>query len=562
MQRFIQFAAILPCCFCVFIGGLIASAHADDTTPAVNPSTKVSANAGETTPITVSKLIVNTNPIFDESAPDVFFIHRWANYLHVNTKEYAIRDLLTFSDQDAVTQKDLDESQRLLRAEPYIRDAKVYFGDNTPEASSNEKPVIIETWDNWSLLPTASFSHSGGDSRYSVGMKEDNLFGTGIRTRIKYQSDESRTGYKFAFDAPISLIDHGIVAAEFYDNSDGQAKHVNLSKPFYALDTQSMYSVEFLDDRRNDILRQNGHEVNEFDHTVDYLNLQYGWLVNKNQLDLSRVIIGFTQDKHEFGPAKDYSNATQTNTDLPEDRDFMYPWLGYEFIEDQFHVLKNVHLIRTNEDFNLGWHHLVQLGLETKDTAGNNPVGYHVNWETTKGFQFEQHLWLLEMGASSTLGTTAKDTYQAEIQAEYFYQIHPKWTAYAKAWSRVSNNIYLDLSQGLGDETGVRGYPNEYQQGDNQWLLSGEIRNYPNINLYQLAELGWAVFADVGQASGGPLAENNEYRGVLTGVGIGARIYSSRSSYGNIAHIDLSVPATGGDSVDSWTWRFLVKSSF
>lgn len=76
-------------------------------------------------------------------------------------------------------------------------------------------------------------------------------------------------------------------------------------------------------------------------------------------------------------------------------------------------------------------------------------------------------------------------------------------------------------------------------------VTTAEIRNYPNINLYQLAELGWAVFADVGQASGGPLAANNEVSGPLASVGIGARIYSSRSSYGNVAHIDLSVPYTG-----------------
>ncbi|AVV84878.1 hypothetical protein SPWS13_3139 [Shewanella putrefaciens] len=44
----------------------------------------------------------------------------------------------------------------------------------------------------------------------------------------------------------------------------------------------------------------------------------------------------------------------------------MYPWVAYEFIEDDFHVLNNIHLITNNEDFNLGWHHYVQLGLENQ----------------------------------------------------------------------------------------------------------------------------------------------------------------------------------------------------
>ncbi|MEL4251470.1 hypothetical protein AAEH72_10695 [Shewanella xiamenensis] len=546
MQKFTLYASILPCCLC----GLVNLATADEVAP---------KTTSDQAPKKVSKIIVVSNPIFDESDPDAFFIHRWANYLHINTKEYVVRDKLTFSENDTVTQKDLDESQRLLRAEPYIRDAKVYTSEKDPQTDSplEDESIIIETWDNWSLLPTASFSSSGGDTRYSFGVKEDNLLGTGIRTRLKYQSNESRTGYKFAFEAPVSFIDHGIVAAEFYDNSDGQAKHVYVSKPFYSLNTETMYSAEFLDDSRTDILRQNGQEVNEFAHTVDYLNLQYGWLLNRSNDNLSRFIAGFTQDKHEFANSEVYPNS-----ELPQDRDFMYPWVAYEYVQDDFQILNNVHLIRNNEDFNLGWHHYIQLGIETNDIDDNNPVGYHFKWQTSRGYKFDEHLWLLEMGATSTLGTTQKDTFQANVQAEYFYQINPKWIAYGKAWASLSNNTYLDLTQGLGDETGVRGYPNEYQQGDNQWLFTAEIRNYPNINLYQLAELGWAVFADVGQASGGPLADNNEVNGPLGSIGIGARIYSSRSSYGNVAHIDFSVPYTGGDSVNSWEWRFLVKQSF
>lgn len=551
MQKFIQYACILPCC----IGSLMSAARADDAAGAATAQAQVKVQETKN----ISKIVVVSNPIFDESAPDAFFIHRWANYLHINTKEYVVRDRLTFTENDQVTQKDLDESQRLLRAESYIRDAKIYIAEKDPQSDTNpeDESIVIETWDNWSLLPTASFSSSGGDTKYSFGIKEDNLFGTGIRTRLKYQSDESRTGYKFAFEAPISIIEHGIIAAEFYDNSDGQAKHVYVSKPFYALNTQTMYSAEYLDDSRIDTLRQNGQDINEFAHSVDYLNLKYGWLIDRNTDNLSRIITGFTQDKHEFANLDTYPNS-----ELPQDRDFMYPWVAYEFIQDDFHVLNNVHLITNNEDFNLGWHHYVQFGLETNDIADNNPLGYHLKWQSSAGYKFDDQLWLLEMGGSSTLGTTQADTYQVNAQAEYFYQINPKWTAYGKAWGSISNNTYLDLTTGLGDETGVRGYPNDYQLGDNQWLLTAEIRNYPNINLYQLAELGWAVFTDLGQASGGPLAENNEVSGPLGSIGIGARIYSSRSSYGNVAHIDLSIPYTSGDSVNSWEWRFLVKQSF
>ncbi|MGL5360849.1 MAG: hypothetical protein ACRDBI_14230, partial [Shewanella sp.] len=301
MQKVLRYACLLPCCALWGIGA--PQAH--------SPSSAPKSPTPPAAPKHIQHIVVLSNPIFDESAPDAFFIHRWANYLHINTKDYVVRDRLTFGEQDSVTQKDLDESQRLLRAESYIRDAKVYFAEKDPEADSapTSETIVVETWDNWSLLPTASFSSSGGDNRYSFGVKEDNLFGTGIRTRIKYQSDEARTGYKFGFEAPISLIPYGTIAGEFYDNDDGQAKHLYLTKPFYALDTKSMYALEFLDDSHVDTLRQNGKDLREFAHSADYLKVQYGWLMAKSNAALWRLLTGFTQDKHEFNPSPLYPSA-------------------------------------------------------------------------------------------------------------------------------------------------------------------------------------------------------------------------------------------------------------
>ncbi|ABM01555.1 conserved hypothetical protein [Shewanella amazonensis SB2B] len=506
----------------------------------------------------VGKILVISHPIFDESDPDTFFIHRWANFLHINTRESTVKSLLSFNEADAVTQKDLDEAQRLLRAEPYLRDATIKFAEKDPDAdeANGHRDVVVETWDNWSLLPTVSASHNGGDTKYSFGIKEDNLLGTGIKTRLKYQSERDRTGYKVAFDIPLTIVPHGRLAADFYDNSDGEAAYLYFDRPFYTLDGKLMYSAEVLHDKRTDTLRQNGVEVNEFSHSVDYINLRYGWLSDKNSDHLTRWIIGVTEDKHSFEPTNLYPAA-----ELPTDRDFLYPWIGWQYIQDDYRVLRNVHLINYNEDFNLGWQHYFTAGLEVQDTDGDVP-GVHLSMASSRGFASEDSLLLLWLKGRATLNTTQKDNYQLQGIAEYFYQINPKWTAYGKAVLGTSNNTYGDVTIALGDETGLRGYPNDYQHGDHHWLVSAEIRNYPNINLYQLAELGWAAFIDVGQAFGGPEAELNETRDPIASIGIGARIYSSRSSYGNIAHIDLTVPFGSGEHVDSWEWRFLVKNHF
>jgi len=507
----------------------------------------------------LSKIIVTSNPIFDESAPDSFFIHRWANYLHINTRESVILNKLPFSEESRISQKDLEEAQRNLRAEPYIRDAKISFSNKDPQADApiEGETVLVETWDNWSLLPTVSFSHSGGESEFSIGIKEDNLLGYGIKTRMNYQSDADRTGYKLAFEAPLdNVIKHSKLGVSFYDNSDGQSTKLYFYKPFYTLDTKDSYSITYLEDLRNDTLKQNGMDINEFEVKQDFINLLYGWRISKNDDTRSRLITGLTQDKNQFSHLDSYPNSK-----LPQDRDFFYPWVAYEFLQDDYTVLNNVHLIHNNEDFNLGWHHYLKLGLELNDTNSSSSPGYHIDWKTTRGYKDEAKLLLLEFDGTAALATSQDDFYRVNASAEYFYQIHPKWTAYAKTRISTSKNNYLDQTFALGDETGIRGYPNDYQHGDNQWSLTTEIRHYPHINLYQLAELGWAAFVDVGQAFGGP-DENNEVSGPIGSLGIGARIFSSHSSYGNVAHIDFSVPFTSGEEVNSWEWRFQVKNHF
>ncbi|TVP11202.1 ShlB/FhaC/HecB family hemolysin secretion/activation protein [Shewanella sp. KCT] len=558
---------------CLLASGLCAAepqqASASDKAIDADVSTQ-QLNSGGSSPAdeaqlnqkkSINKIVVVSNAIFDESDPDAFFIHRWANYLHINTRESTILNKLSFNDKDKVSQKDLDEAQRILRYEPYIRDARINFAQRDPDAGAEEtgegETILVETWDNWSLLPTFSAGHSGGESKFSVGIKEDNLLGLGVRTRLKYKSTADRTGYQLAFRVPTDwLVKHSTLTANFYDNSDGQATILDFTKPFYRLDTKDMYSGHFIDDLRTDTIRHNGFDVNEFEHKVEYANAQYGWRLNKVDDWRSRIIVGVTQDKHSFANIPQFPTS-----ELPQDRDFLYPWVAYQFIEDDYKVLNNVYLINYNEDFNLGWQHYVKLGLETQDTAGSNPLGYHVNWYSSRGYKGDDQLILLRMDGEGVFATSQPDYFKVNATAEYFYQINPKWTAYSKVRLSTSQNNYLDATFAIGDNTGVRGYPNDYQHGDNQWLLSAEIRNYPNINLYQLAELGWAVFTDVGQASGGP-DQDNETSGPIGSVGIGARIYSSRSSYGNVAHIDLTLPFTSGAEVNSWEWRFQVKTHF
>jgi hypothetical protein len=110
--------------------------------------------------MTVKSLRITTNPIFDEAEPDTIPLHHFANWLHTNTKAEVIEERLPFKTGDRVSEKELAEAERILRSQPFIRDARVGFSGSCKAQQPVE--IEIQTWDNWSMMPTVSFGRKGG----------------------------------------------------------------------------------------------------------------------------------------------------------------------------------------------------------------------------------------------------------------------------------------------------------------------------------------------------------------------------------------------------------------
>lgn len=492
------------------------------------------------------------HPIFALDTSNSFFIHRWANQLHINTTSSTINRKLSFAKGDTVTPEQLAEAQRLLRNQSFLREAKIRVSSD--ELKKPQK-VIVETWDNWSLLPTLSFSRTGGESRSSIGIKEDNLLGLGVQSKIRYESNQDRNGFEVSFDIPVNWVPYGELGTGFSENSDGRQKHLQFSKPFYTLRGRDSYFIELEQDERNDTLQLHGEDVGGFHHKHALIELDYGWLVSDKNDRIQRLSLGITRDRNSF-----QSWLKFPDTELPKKRDFLYPWIAWEYIEDRYVSKRNVRLINTSEDFNLGWQHYAKFGIELKDTVDNIP-GYHISWISERGFVDKDSLLLFQFSANTILNTCQKDYFNLNVEAQLFHSLGDKWGYHNHTGYTFSHNNFLDQPLTLGDNSGVRGYPNNYQQGDQQWRFSNEIRYYPNINLYQFAELGWAMFLDIGQGFDSDKIETG-FAKPIASVGFGARLYSTHSSSGNVAHFDITFPFTQDEGVNQWEWRFQVKRQF
>ncbi|WJG09903.1 ShlB/FhaC/HecB family hemolysin secretion/activation protein [Aliiglaciecola sp. LCG003] len=542
---FITFCALLPF-------------HSTAQSDCEVPNSDISQSAANNTKRKVGQLKIVTNPIFDESEKDTMAIHYFANWLHVNTQQAVVEERLPFQAGDTIDHDDLLEAERIIRNQPYIRDAKVSF---SPQCNFDDPTdVEVTTWDNWSLIPTVSFGRKGGENKFSLGIKEDNVLGTGIRARVRYSSDVQRSGYQFTLKSPMPFAPHSTIFVDLMDNDDGQLSHLVFDKPFYDLHAKNMFFGSYLHDDKTQDIYQAGQTRNRFDLQNHRYEAAMGWQLNEYANRTTRLKMGVVEDQSKF-LATDL-DAINDSLLLPQDRHYQYPWIGIEYLQRDYKVMSEIYLIKQAEDINLGWHFESKLGVELNDLAPGASLGYHLEVNASKGFNINDGLLLLALSANSDFNTSQPDRLITSAKAEYFYRYSDLLGFYSRLSGTASKNQYLDDPVTLGDENGVRGYPLQYQHGDNSVSGSIEARLYTDYNIYKILDVGFATFVDVGKAWSGSQTDFNETNSTLASMGLGARLYSNRSSHKSVIHMDIVKPFSTSINVDSWEWRLQIKQSF
>lgn len=412
----------------------------------------------KTPELIASTISIDTQAIFDTRAQDTMAIHRFANWMHYDTRESVVKRLLPFAPGQKITEYELAEAERILRSESYLRDAKVTA---EPDCDGNYH-VKVTTWDNWSLLPTFSFGRKGGENKLALGFEEDNLLGTGIRTTVRYKTDDQRSGYQVDFRSPVPYLSHATISTRLMDNDGGQLVQLILDDPFYQSSTQHMFNVHYESDQRIERLYQNGGTRNRFALDHDFKQLTYGWLLHNDQQsghygDVLRLTAGITQDSTQF-TLPEFERAASDPLFLPEDRDYLYPWLGLEYRQAEFKVMSNVYLIEQNEDLNLGWHHSVRVGVDMNTNQTDSRL-FHLDFSSDKGYQWQNYLLLLSVQGQSVFDGDQHNQLKLAASAEHFYRIDDTWSLYSKQSLVTSAQQFRDQPVVIGGDTGARGYP-------------------------------------------------------------------------------------------------------
>jgi outer membrane protein assembly factor BamA len=483
----------------------------------------------------IGRIDIDPRNIFDESdARETNGLYRLANHLHIRTKRSTIKAQLLFASGDKYRARTLAETERALRLQSYIYDARV-----VPVRYADGKVDIkVITKDVWTLSPGISFGRAGGSNSTNFNLQDSNFLGWGKTLEVSHGSTVDRTSSSVDWTDPNVFGSRWTTDLTYANSSDGTQRFLRVARPFYSLDAPWSTKISALKFDRT-VSRYNlGNIVDQFNDNENSYALSGG---------VSSGLIGGWTKRLTFGMRYDRNVFLATPVtswpahQLPPDRTLSYPFVGFHILQDKYKKAGDENQIGRTEDLYFGTDVTGEVGW-SNSAFGADRNAIMLAAKALRGIEItELQQVFLTGNFSSRIEDGRARNLKADAGAKYYWRWRTDWLLYAGLSGTVTDSLDPDKQLLLGGDNGLRGYPLRYESGTSRALLTVEQRFYTDWYPFRLARVGGAIFADVGRTWGRGVIGNSD-PGLLKDVGFGLRLGNTRSGLGNVLHVDFAFP--------------------
>ncbi len=520
------------------------------------PATSVPSDAQlEASGARIGKIEIHIVQVFDLANPaDDNWLFRVADRLHVATKPAAMRAQLLFRSGQRYSRKLLDESARNIREistflrEPVIRPIRYHDG---------LVDIEVITHDVWTLQPGIDFSRSGGTNAFGFQFADSNFLGTGKDVVAGHSENVDRSSTYVDWSDPNVDGSHWTDSLQYARNSDGTVWGVGGAYPFFSLETPLDTGVDAGDDHSIVQRYSLGQHYDSYDSDWRTADLYFGKALLISDSWTDRLLVGWRVDRSNFSVAPNYALLAP----LPADRDLSYPFVRMQWTQNRYVTMRNLDLIARTEDVHLGLDVSVGLGWAAP-LFGADRYSWIADSEVSDAFAFGQAQQLFVSGrVASRFEYGAVHDAIATTNASYFLATSDNTRLLLSATGDASHNPDGDHYFDLGGDTGLRGYPLRYQNGNDMGLFTVEERLYTHWFPFRLFNVGAAAFYDMGRTWGTTLVPTPQL-GLLKDVGAGLRLGNARSSFGSVIHVDFAVPLERAYGISKMQFLVTTEQSY
>ena len=503
----------------------------------------------------VGEIRIDNQNIFDLDDPrENNALYRAANKLHIRTRPSVIRRALLFESGDPVSAQVMEESERLLFSSGFLYEAiirPIAYHDGVVD-------VEVITKDTWTLDPGIGFSRRGGDTKSTFGLTELNLFGTGVAIGYKQRDEEGDITETFEYSHPLLFGTRGQFNYAYVTSDDADRQIFSLSRPFYRLDARWSAGISgFTSDSLVSTYSSDNVVTGQYRAQRDFVSVFGGW--SKGLIDgwTQRYSIGIDYDNAIYRPVP----GLPTPESIPDDEIRVSPFVRYDIIEDNYAKLTNRDQIERAEYFELGFRANVRLGYAATALGSTRPAWSYTAAISNGVMLADERMIVAAAGVSGVYTGGDDENRLFSGGLKYYIPRSDRALTFFGIGADIARDRLVTTQLTLGGNNGLPGYPTDYQRGDRRALLNFEQSVYTDYYPFRLFRLGAAVFFDVGSAWGDEASGSSE-PDWLADVGFGLRIFSMRSAFGSVWHLDFAFPINPDDDIPSYQVLLLRKTSF
>lgn len=494
----------------------------------------------------IDSIVIDNRNIFDTDNPEFdYFIFKWANRLHIVTREAVIRRELLLAKGDRFSSQLAAETARNLRSQYSLYNAWVEV-DRLP---NGRVVMTVVTIDVWSLTGGVTIRNDGRETDVEIGFEEENLLGLNQYLQADYVIQEKDRNYaNFAFRDRRLLGREIRLDLRYSGNPFDERRSFEISRPFYNLN-QNWSFVFGVNDR--------GSRREQFED--DRLIAQSE---NEGLIVRAETKLRVGEYRRKIGPEIEYDYReertfnrqvfTDSTIVFPEDSVMHRIRLGL-FVENvSFVTARRINGFSFIEDITLGLSG--KFSVRRAFQPGFDDHLYdQVLLEASAGFRTGHHLFLFDSDNGITYRGTSEIRRVNSFSLRYYFN-RLRWLtvagrgSFVRDW-REDNSARLVL----GGKSGLRGYQTEYRTGDRILLLNLETRLFPNLELLSVI-FGGVAFVDMGRTF--KPQESFTVKDLEFSGGVGLRISFEKSSRSRIVRIDLSRDREGDLTLSLGTGQY------
>jgi len=489
----------------------------------------------------IVRIVFDRSDIFDTTDPKTSaWFYRWANALHIVTKEGLLRQMVLFKEGDPYSSKIAEESARIIRALGFIN--PVYITATRVEGGVE---VTVDTRDQWTLQVGGSFGLAGERREWSVEFQEENFLGWGKKLDLQFRSDVERDTWAYRYRDPNIFGTRWRADLIYEDSTDGSVEQVLLERPFFSLATDRAWGGLW---RSEDLIEHLYSESNSVVSGRRDSRVWGAWYGIRLPIDTDvtrRINLGWDYQRHRYrewgwdtGECPYPIPERDECPDLtPKDREISGPRITYQQVRDRFVVMTGFRAWTAQEDVAMGPNFELGMTVSTPQLGGDatrlltngsvSTVWRSGNWMITGDGWFrgrwddgDPRNWVAGIQATaSQIGTRGL---QARIYVE------------------GSHELDLDQQLTLGADVGLRGWDPDYFDGAGRAVANLQWRTLVKRDLFQLFSLGFVVFGDAGMTWDARVGPGTD--GVRADIGLGLLFDLTTFGRADVLRVEIGWP--------------------